>query len=219
MFSLLRNAYLHCKERADRSFPVLMLGLDNAGKTTVIHALQGVVPRGASAPTVGYAPHTVAVSGLDLTFIDLGGGRRIRGIWKHYYAEVSDFLIFFSDHWNRLLLWMLMPMLIAPGSRQVFAVVFVVDAHDGARLEEAAEQLQAALADERLAGKPLLVLANKHDLEGAADAEQVAAALGIGDRVGSGRSKDARVAEISGMFCCFFWWTWPARRFATRPLS
>ena len=91
MFSLLRNAYLHCKERADRSFPVLMLGLDNAGKTTVIHALQGVVPRGASAPTVGYAPHTVAVSGLDLTFIDLGGGRRIRGIWKHYYAEVSDF--------------------------------------------------------------------------------------------------------------------------------
>ena len=46
------------------------------------------------------------------------------------------------------------------------AVVFVVDSSDGARLPEARAALKRLLSEEQLSGVPLMVLANKKDLDG-----------------------------------------------------
>lgn len=56
---------------------------------------------------------------------------------------------------------------------QTDALVYVVDSSDEARVEEVKENLQELLAEELLAGVPLLVFANKQDLDLAMEAPEV----------------------------------------------
>ena len=63
--------------------------------------------------------------------------------------------------------------------RGVGAAVFVVDAADPATFEDARTELHDLLARPALAGVPLLVLANKADLAGAAPAADVVDALDL----------------------------------------
>ena len=53
------------------------------------------------------------------------------------------------------------------------AIVFVVDAADDARIAECNDQLKALLSDEKLKKCPLLVYANKSDLEGVLEADEI----------------------------------------------
>jgi len=53
------------------------------------------------------------------------------------------------------------------------ALIFVVDSSDDMRLEEGETELSDLLKEESLAGVPLLVFANKQDLEFAVDASEV----------------------------------------------
>ena len=39
-------------------------------------------------PTVGFDSKKVTMFGQSITMFDLGGGQKIRGIWKNYFAEV-----------------------------------------------------------------------------------------------------------------------------------
>ena len=41
MFTLLRNLCKYCQAAAERTIPVLILGVDNAGKTTLLSSLMG----------------------------------------------------------------------------------------------------------------------------------------------------------------------------------
>lgn len=52
-------------------------------------------------------------------------------------------------------------------------LVFVVDSSDENRLTECTEELQSLLQEENLKNVPLLVFANKQDLQFALDAEEV----------------------------------------------
>ena len=52
-------------------------------------------------------------------------------------------------------------------------MIFVVDSSDEERLAECVEELQALLAEEGLQKVPLLVYANKQDLQFALEAEEV----------------------------------------------
>eukprot|EP00965_Chrysotila_dentata_P239932 6203389-Pleurochrysis_carterae.AAC.1 len=63
----------------------IVLGLDNAGKSTLISSLQGAVED--VAPTVGFSKQQVKRNGQELRLFDVGGGKGIRGIWDSYYAE------------------------------------------------------------------------------------------------------------------------------------
>jgi ADP-ribosylation factor-like protein 13B len=130
-----------------RAATVAVLGLDNAGKTTVVSCLRGE-PDAGSTPSVGFSSEVVQHAGFRLHLYDVGGGKSIRRIWKAYYADLHG-------------------------------LVYVVDAADPARFEEARAVLAQALADPHLAGKPLLVLANKQDLPGSAPAHGLALALGL----------------------------------------
>lgn len=52
-------------------------------------------------------------------------------------------------------------------------MVFVVDSSDEERLNECVEELNSLLAEEGLAKVPLLVYANKQDLQFALEAEEI----------------------------------------------
>lgn len=55
----------------------------------------------------------------------------------------------------------------------------MVDSADHARLEEVNTELAALLAEEKLAGVPLLVFANKQDLLSALSAEDISTGLNL----------------------------------------
>lgn len=63
--------------------------------------------------------------------------------------------------------------------RGVNAIIFVVDAADGAKLDMARNELRNLLDKPQLAGIPVLVLGNKNDLSGALTAEQLVERLGL----------------------------------------
>lgn len=82
----------HLRERGVR---VLLLGLDNAGKTTIVRALLGEDTHTVS-PTVGFVIHSVRRRGYTLNVWDVGGQRSLRPFW-HNYFEKTDCLVWVID--------------------------------------------------------------------------------------------------------------------------
>ena len=63
---------------------ILMLGLDAAGKTTILYKLKlGEVV--SSVPTIGFNVETVEYKNIKFTVWDVGGQDKIRQLWRHYY--------------------------------------------------------------------------------------------------------------------------------------
>jgi ADP-ribosylation factor-like protein 13B len=65
---------------------------------------------------------------------------------------------------------------------QVHGIIFVVDAANQERFEEAKETLALTLASEGIAGKPVLVFANKQDLDGCISAADLSREMGLLER-------------------------------------
>jgi small GTP-binding protein len=74
---------------------ILMLGLDAAGKTTILYKLKlgEVVP---SVPTIGFNVETVEYKNIKFTVWDVGGQTKIRLLWRHYFQGTNG-LIFVVD--------------------------------------------------------------------------------------------------------------------------
>ena len=83
LLSLLRNL-----KRDDEELRMLMLGLDNSGKTT---ALKQLASEDVShiTPTQGFNIKSVQVGGCKLNVWDIGGQKHIRPYWKNYYANTQ----------------------------------------------------------------------------------------------------------------------------------
>ena len=78
---------------------LLMLGLDAAGKTTVLYQLKmGETVK--TIPTIGFNVESLDYKGLNFTVWDVGGQDKIRVLWKHYY-QGTDGLIFVVDSNDR----------------------------------------------------------------------------------------------------------------------
>ena len=76
-----------------------MVGLDSAGKTTILYQLKmGVTVK--TVPTIGFNVETLDYKGLNFTVWDVGGQDKIRDLWKHYYQN-TDGLIFVVDSNDR----------------------------------------------------------------------------------------------------------------------
>ena len=74
---------------------ILMLGLDAAGKTTILFKLKlGEVVQ--SIPTVGFNVETVEFKNCKLNVWDVGGQDILRPMWRHYYQNTEG-LIFVVD--------------------------------------------------------------------------------------------------------------------------
>jgi ADP-ribosylation factor-like protein 2 len=160
----------------EREMKVLILGLDGSGKSTIVSRLKGDDGKEIS-PTLGFEISTVlyrastCVSSSSssngqnesenneayyrLNMCDVGGQASIRAYWRNYFERTDG-------------------------------LVWVVDSCDTAeRMQLCVDQLAAVLGEERLAGVPLIVVANKQDLGGArsvADVEALLEKCGIDGR-------------------------------------
>eukprot|EP00448_Togula_jolla_P004230 CAMPEP_0170608752 /NCGR_PEP_ID=MMETSP0224-20130122/21753_1 /TAXON_ID=285029 /ORGANISM="Togula jolla, Strain CCCM 725" /LENGTH=236 /DNA_ID=CAMNT_0010934001 /DNA_START=80 /DNA_END=790 /DNA_ORIENTATION=- len=136
--------------RGHTEMKVLMVGLDAAGKTTVLYQLKlGEVT--TQIPTIGFNVECVQARGRSLvsfTAWDIGGRDKIRPLWRHYYQGIN-------------------------------ALIFVVDSNDRDRLEDASDQLEKMLEEDELQEAPLLVMANKQDLPNAMKVPAIVEALGL----------------------------------------
>ncbi|XP_030585172.1 ADP-ribosylation factor 2-like [Archocentrus centrarchus] len=74
---------------------ILMVGLDAAGKTTLLYKLKlGEVV--TTIPTIGFNVETVEYKNISFTVWDVGGQTIIRPLWRHYYVNTQG-LIFVVD--------------------------------------------------------------------------------------------------------------------------
>ncbi|KAJ3125938.1 Arf GTPase arl1 [Nowakowskiella sp. JEL0407] len=78
---------------------ILILGLDGAGKTTILYRLQiGEVV--TTIPTIGFNVETVQYKNIKFQVWDLGGQTSIRPYWRCYYAN-TDSIIYVVDSSDR----------------------------------------------------------------------------------------------------------------------
>ena len=87
------------KQEEDNSnngdFRILMLGLDEGGKTTILYQLKiGEVVK--TIPTIGFNAELFEYKGINLTLWDIGGTDKIRVLWKLYYKD-TNVIIFVVD--------------------------------------------------------------------------------------------------------------------------
>jgi ADP-ribosylation factor 1/2 len=74
---------------------ILMVGLDAAGKTTILYKLKlGEVVN--TIPTIGFNVETVEYKNISFNVWDVGGQDKIRLLWRHYYLNTQG-LIFVVD--------------------------------------------------------------------------------------------------------------------------
>ena len=133
---------------------ILMVGLDAAGKTTILYKLKlgeivttiptigllALVPVIASSRLfltyhylIGFNVETVEYKNIQFTVWDVGGQDKIRPLWRHYFQNTQG-------------------------------IIFVVDSNDRDRVVEARDELQRMLNEDELREALLLVFANKQDL-------------------------------------------------------
>lgn len=133
---------------------VLMLGLDAAGKTTILQQLK-LGEYIITVPTVGFNVETVHYKNVSFTIWDVGGQDKIRRLWRHYYNGV-DCLIFVVDSLDRE------------------RIDDEFDYEDNAK-----EELLRLLNEDELKHASLLVYANKQDASTAMKVEEVARRLDL----------------------------------------
>jgi len=169
-----------------------LLGLDNAGKTTLLEQIKALYsphlhPNLKTVPTVGQNVSTVDLSDMYLKIWDVGGQHTLRGLWQSYYK---------SCH----------------------AIVFVIDSSDvgdadierlskrnleeeEGRLGECKLVLEDVLQNGDTEGVPLLVLANKQDREDCVEVVRIKE--GLVRKVIEGEKgssvRDSRVLPLSAL--------------------
>ena len=78
---------------------ILMVGLDAAGKTTILYKLklgEVVTP----IPTIGFNVEEVSYKNISFHVWDVGGQDKIRQLWRHYYTNTQG-IIFVVDSNDR----------------------------------------------------------------------------------------------------------------------
>ncbi|CAG9328200.1 unnamed protein product [Blepharisma stoltei] len=84
----------------EREVRLLMLGLDNAGKTTILKKYNGEDISSIS-PTLGFNIKTLEYQGYKLNVWDVGGQTTIRSYWRNYF-EQTDGLVWVVDSGDKI---------------------------------------------------------------------------------------------------------------------
>ncbi|KAK6303245.1 hypothetical protein J4Q44_G00256990, partial [Coregonus suidteri] len=70
---------------------ILMVGLDAAGKTTILYKLKlGEIV--TTIPTIGFNVETVEYKNISFTVWDVGGQDKIRPLWRHYFQNTQGLI-------------------------------------------------------------------------------------------------------------------------------
>lgn len=138
-FSLMSGFYQWVTSRDE--VRILIIGLESAGKTTLLEQIKTVYSKGykplltSVIPTIGVNLGKVTVQSVDVTIWDIGGS--MRHIWDQYYGEAD-------------------------------AIIYVVDASERNRFGECASTLELVLQRPDANRVPIMVVANKKDKKDAA---------------------------------------------------
>jgi len=140
--------------RLEGAMQVAMLGLDGAGKSTVLYRLK-FNDYIDTVPTVGFNCERVRGTfgnsrGVTFVMWDVGGQDRVRPLWRAY-------------------------------TRSADGIIFIVDSADVERLEEARVELSRTAKTPEAAGVPVLIIANKQDLLRARGPGDIEQALGLSE--------------------------------------
>lgn len=137
-----------------QSFHIVILGLDSAGKTTVLYRLQ-FNEFVNTVPTKGFNTEKIKVTlgnskTVTFHFWDVGGQEKLRPLWKSY-------------------------------TRCTDGIVFVVDSVDVERMEEAKTELHKITRISENQGVPVLIIANKQDLRNSLSLSEIEKMLAMSE--------------------------------------
>ncbi|NXN92079.1 ARL10 protein, partial [Rhinopomastus cyanomelas] len=79
---------------------VLVLGLDGAGKSSVLHYICSQTARERIAPTLGFNSAQLFVEGLEMDLLEVGGSQNLRAYWQDYLSH-AHVLVFVVDSVDR----------------------------------------------------------------------------------------------------------------------
>lgn len=135
-------------------FHIVILGLDSAGKTTVLYRLQ-FNEFVNTVPTKGFNTEKIKVTlgnskTVTFHFWDVGGQEKLRPLWKSY-------------------------------TRCTDGIVFVVDSVDVERMEEAKTELHKITRISENQGVPVLIVANKQDLRNSLSLSEIEKMLAMSE--------------------------------------
>lgn len=165
---------------------MLLLGLDNAGKTTFHEQVKFLFiphaspPKVNIAPTVGQNVSTINLPDMYLKIWDVGGQQPLRMLWRSYYSSCHA-IIFLLDSTQ-----------IGDGHLE----------HDeSGRLEECRSALEDVLVNGETEGVPLLVLANKQDCEDCVEVVRIKEGFvkHVFEGAMGGAIRDSRVLPVSAL--------------------
>ncbi|RYP58535.1 hypothetical protein DL769_008909 [Monosporascus sp. CRB-8-3] len=194
MYHLAKGLYRLATSKEEYS--VILLGLDNAGKTTFHEQTKSLFlpehpdPKLKTVPTVGQNVSTITLPDMYLKIWDVGGQLSLRRLWQSYYASCHA-IVFIIDSTD-----------IGDGS---------LDGEDGGgggddenstgRLEECRLVLEDVLQNSETEGVPLLILANKQDREDCVEVVRIKE--GLVKKVFEGEKassiRDSRVLPVSAL--------------------
>ncbi|ELU13725.1 hypothetical protein CAPTEDRAFT_150697 [Capitella teleta] len=129
---------------------VLMLGLDGAGKSSLLQGLSSERGDNRQAPQATHGSNVLCLDKENppLTIWEIGGAESMRKYWNNFVQDTCILL-------------------------------YVVDACDELRLPESYLELHKLLGDDRLKGVPIIIIANKQDIEGALSPLQAVHSMGL----------------------------------------
>ncbi|XP_058811613.1 ADP-ribosylation factor-like protein 2 [Topomyia yanbarensis] len=87
-------------KQKEKEMRILLLGLDNAGKTTILKRFNGE-PIDQISPTLGFNIKTLEYKNYTLNMWDVGGQKSLRSYWRNYF-ECTDGLVWVVDSTDRM---------------------------------------------------------------------------------------------------------------------
>uniref|UniRef100_A0A1I7ZK94 ADP-ribosylation factor-like protein 6 n=1 Tax=Steinernema glaseri TaxID=37863 RepID=A0A1I7ZK94_9BILA len=130
---------------------ILVLGLDNSGKTTIINKMKPSDTQVTQiVPTVGYSVDRFTAGNMLFSSFDMSGQSKYRNLWENYYSTCEG-------------------------------IAFVVDSNDRLRMAVARDELWMVLDHKDITSNkvPIIVFANKMDEKGAMTPTEVTKELGL----------------------------------------
>ena len=177
MFSLFYGLWDYLFHKGN--YFVLILGLDNSGKTTFLEHARGKLNKhykqidlNRIATTVGLNVGKIETNGVVLNFWDLGGQKELQLLWDKYFLEAH-------------------------------AIIWVIDSSDRERLNESIEAFTNIMKNKLLDNLPLLFVINKQDIPTAMQPNEIIRAFqSILDEIGSRRFLPIPASALNGTGIC-----------------
>ncbi|CAH8479352.1 unnamed protein product [Schistosoma turkestanicum] len=147
LFEMIRKIFGFFKNEVK----VLVIGLDNSGKSTILNKLQlKETQKSLIVPTIGYSVEKIIVGQTVFLCFDMSGSGAYRNLWEKFYKDCE-------------------------------AIIYVVDSSDELRLIVAEDEFQQLLKHPDICSRriPILLFANKMDLPNSVAVKEIVKILGL----------------------------------------